>query len=83
MNFASKALAVAFAVTLTAPAVAQTADPATDPTMTTAAPVENNDDEFPWGLLGLLGLAGLLGLKRRDRDDVHRTTGTGTGNINR
>ena len=29
---------------------------------------EQQDDEFPWGLLGLLGLAGLLGLKRRDDD---------------
>jgi MYXO-CTERM domain-containing protein len=83
MNFASKAFAVALAVTLTSPAVAQTADPATDPAMTNPVPVENNDDDFPWGLLGLLGLAGLLGLKRRDRDDVHHTTGTGTGNINR
>ena len=31
----------------------------------TAAPAEQ-EDEFPWGLLGLLGLAGLLGAKRRD-----------------
>ncbi|HEX9933210.1 MAG TPA: WGxxGxxG family protein [Allosphingosinicella sp.] len=27
-----------------------------------------DDNDFPWGLLGLLGLAGLLGLKKRDRD---------------
>jgi MYXO-CTERM domain-containing protein len=27
-----------------------------------------DDDDFPWGLLGLLGLAGLAGLKRRERD---------------
>ncbi len=34
-----------------------------------AAPVqEEEDDDFPWGLLGLLGLAGLLGLKKRERD---------------
>jgi MYXO-CTERM domain-containing protein len=26
------------------------------------------DDDFPWGLLGLLGLAGLLGLRRKERD---------------
>ena len=83
MNLASKAFAVALAVTMAAPAVAQSADPATDPAMTNPTPVQDNDDEFPWGLLGLLGLAGLLGMKRRDRDDVHRTTGTGTGNINR
>jgi MYXO-CTERM domain-containing protein len=25
-----------------------------------------NDDGFPWGLLGLLGLGGLAGLTRRD-----------------
>ena len=33
-----------------------------------------DDDDFPWGLLGLLGLTGLLGLKRRDDDRVNRTT---------
>ena len=82
MRIPSKALAAALAVTIATPAIAQTADPATDPAMTNPAPVEN-DDDFPWGLLGLLGLAGLLGMKRRDRDDVRRTTGTGTGNTNR
>lgn len=45
---------------------------------------DDEDDGFPWGLLGLLGLAGLLGLKRKDdhRDsDRHANTGTrmGTG----
>ena len=33
---------------------------------------DQDDDDFPWGLLGLLGLAGLLGLKGRDRDHHHR-----------
>jgi MYXO-CTERM domain-containing protein len=33
-----------------------------------AAPEREDDDEFPWGLLGLLGLAGLAGLKRKERD---------------
>ena len=33
-----------------------------------AAPQQDDDDEFPLGLLGLLGLAGLLGLKKRERD---------------
>lgn len=37
---------------------------ATDPVLVEEPREE--DDEFPWGLLGLLGLAGLLGLKRRD-----------------
>ena len=46
--------------------------------MTEPAPAED-DDDFPWGLLGLLGLAGLMGRKRLD-DDVHRTTGTGSNN---
>lgn len=41
------------------------------------------DDGFPWDLLGLLGLAGLLGLKKRDRDDDHLATGRGTGTTNR
>ena len=44
-----------------------------DTTVTNTQPVEqDDDDDFPWGLLGLLGLAGLLGLKRRDdARDVH------------
>jgi MYXO-CTERM domain-containing protein len=80
MKIASKALAVALTVTLATPAVAQSAaDPAADPMMANPAPVENNEDDFPWGLLGLLGLAGLLGLKRRDRDDDTRRAPSGTG----
>jgi MYXO-CTERM domain-containing protein len=60
-----------------APAAMDPAAPAaTDPTLaaTTPADVEEDDADFPWGLLGLLGLAGLLGLKRRDDDDRTRTT---------
>jgi hypothetical protein len=67
----SKTIAVlgALLFTVSAPAVAQTTDPAT------GAPTEENDgDEGRWGLLGLLGLAGLLGMKRRDDD--RRNTGT-------
>ena len=80
MKLAAKTLALAFAVTLATPAVAQSVDPAADPAMTTSAPAED-DDDFPWGLLGLLGLAGLLGLKRRDDDDnIRRTSGTGNNN---
>ena len=41
-------------------------------------PVDHDDDDdFPWGLLGLLGLAGLLGRKRADDDirvDARRDT---------
>ena len=66
----------------TAPALNTTTDPALtapaddgfadDTMMTNTQPVEQeDDDDFPWGLLGLLGLAGLLGLKKRDDRDVH------------
>jgi MYXO-CTERM domain-containing protein len=60
-------------------ALAQNAtDPAYDATANTQyAPVREDDDDFPWGLLGLLGLAGLLGLKRKDNDihvDARRDT---------
>jgi LPXTG-motif cell wall-anchored protein len=27
-----------------------------------------DDNDFPWGVLGLLGLAGLLGRKKKDAD---------------
>ena len=45
----------------------------TTPTTTTTTAAEN-DDGFPWGLLGLLGLAGLAGLRRRDDHARHTTT---------
>lgn len=35
--------------------------------MTTAAPSQESDRGFPWGLLGLLGLAGLVGARRDNR----------------
>lgn len=43
----------------------------TDPLVNDVAPVpvREDDDDFPWGLLGLLGLAGLLG--RKKKDDIH------------
>ncbi|HET7460482.1 MAG TPA: WGxxGxxG family protein [Longimicrobium sp.] len=48
----------------------------TDTTVTTTAThVEDDDDhEFPWGLLGLLGLAGLIPRRRKDvhvHEEVH------------
>lgn len=62
-----------------APALAQDNATGMDTTTTTIVPADDNDDDGgKWGLLGLLGLAGLLGLKRRDRDDDHRRTTTGT-----
>ncbi len=44
-----------------------------DNTATYGEPLQREEDnDFPWGLLGLLGLAGLLGLKKRDdARDVH------------
>jgi MYXO-CTERM domain-containing protein len=70
MRIATIAAAAALALS---PAVVLAQTATDDATVTTTAPVEN-DDEFPWGLLGLLGLAGLAGLKRRDdhRVDVRR-----------
>jgi hypothetical protein len=48
------------------------ATPTTDPMMadnTMAVPVqEEEDNDFPWGLLGLLGLAGLIPRKRKEAD---------------
>lgn len=38
---------------------------------------DDDDSDFPLGLLGLLGLAGLLGLKRREPDHLTRDTTTG------
>lgn len=63
------ALAAALALSPAA-ALAQTNDATVGTTDTTySQPVEReDDDDFPWGLLGLLGLAGLLGLKKRERD---------------
>lgn len=40
----------------------------------TVQPERDDDDDFPWGLLGLAGLAGLLG---RKRDDHHVNTQAG------
>ena len=55
-------------------ATTTTTDPlATDPMTTNMVDEEDDDQDFPWGLLGLLGLAGLLGVKRRD-DDVRVDT---------
>lgn len=73
-----KFLIAAAAAALIAPAASAT----TAPTATSDANYEREDDnDFPWGLLGLIGLAGLLGRKRDDHVHVDRrdTTGTGTG----
>ena len=61
------------------PAVAQNAATTSADPYATTAPADDDDSDFPWGLLGLLGLAGLLG-RKRDRDNDGRRTGTGTDN---
>jgi MYXO-CTERM domain-containing protein len=62
-------LAVAlFAAATATPAIAQQAS--LDPTVATPAPPVEQEDEFPWGLLGLLGLAGLLGARRHHDNHV-------------
>jgi hypothetical protein len=50
-------------------ATAQTPEPG-------AGYVNEDEDEFPWGLLGLLGLAGLLGMKRDDRQASRNDIGS-------
>ncbi|MDQ3140308.1 MAG: WGxxGxxG-CTERM domain-containing protein [Pseudomonadota bacterium] len=47
--------------------VAASAAAVSDANVTTI-PYQEEENDFPWGLLGLIGLAGLLG---RKRDDVH------------
>ena len=46
-----------------------------DPVAASAVPAEEDDEDFPWGLLGLLGLAGLLGRRRVEHhvDTTRRT----------
>ena len=73
-----KAIAAIVLAGTAVPALAQNAASSTADPYGTSTPVQDDDDDFPWGLLGLLGLAGLLG-RKRDRDDVRRT-GTGTDN---
>ncbi len=42
----------------------------------TAQPVDDNRNDFPWGLLDLIGLAGLAGLRRPEpvRQEMGRVT---------
>jgi len=63
-------------LSITTPAVAQSADSGTTTAQTTT---DDHDDNGKWGLAGLLGLLGLLGLRKpahvNDRVE-HRTTNT-------
>lgn len=71
------------AFTTVAPLNGMTADPGAapmttdtamaDPSYGEAAADGDEDDRFPWGLLGLVGLAGLLGRRRRDDSSDDRT----------
>jgi MYXO-CTERM domain-containing protein len=38
---------------------------------TTTQTEEDDDSDFPWGLLGLLGLAGLIPRRRKEEVHVH------------
>lgn len=46
--------------------VAQEQSPPAQSAPATTIDTTQDDNDFPWGLLGLLGLAGLAGLTRRD-----------------
>jgi MYXO-CTERM domain-containing protein len=65
-------IALTAALLAVTPVVAASSATAQD-TDTDATQPADDDDDFPWGLLGLAGLAGLLPRKNRD-DDVRRTT---------
>ncbi len=90
------AMSAAIVLATAAPAVAQsgntgdTVDVTTDDSVDVTTndlsdvdvePRENEDRDFPWGLLGLLGLAGLLGRTRRDDVQVNRPTDTNNNRL--
>ena len=71
METRTKALQISGAILLGMTSVAATAQ-----TPEPGGGYVNEEDEFPWGLIGLLGLAGLLGMKRGDRQDSRSDTGS-------
>ena len=79
MKLSSHAILAAAAIAVAVPsaAVAQDTMNSTD-TVTTVPMSDDDDEDFPWGLLGLLGLAGLLGRKRDNDVRPNRTD-----NVNR
>jgi MYXO-CTERM domain-containing protein len=70
MNKPIAAALAAAAIAAMSPSAALAQGTATDNTVDTSydQPRQEEDRDFPWGLLGLLGLAGLLGRKRQERD---------------
>jgi MYXO-CTERM domain-containing protein len=71
------ALAAAATLAALAPAAASaqgTGTTGTGTVDTSYGDPQEDDDGFPWGLLGLLGLAGLLPRKRHERVDVDNRT---------
>lgn len=80
-------LALALLVSVGSPAAfAQSTTPGTTSGTTSGTSAQqtnnNNDDGFPWGLLGLAGLAGLAGLKPKEQtsrvERVERSPGART-----
>ena len=69
-----KLTALAAAATLAAIASAPASAQGTGTVDTSYGNPQEEDDGFPWGLLGLLGLAGLLPRKRHERVDVDNRT---------
>jgi len=73
MKKALAALALATALFTPASAIAQAGNTTVDTSY--GVPPAEDDNDFPWGLLGLLGLLGLIPRKRRtDHVDVDNRT---------
>ena len=60
--------AIAAAILTLSPAAAIAQNDMDNTADVTTVQREEEDNDFPWGLLGLLGLAGLLGRKKQDAD---------------
>lgn len=73
MKFTPHAILAATAIAVAVPTAASAQDTLNGTDTVTTAPVQDDDNDFPWGLLGLLGLAGLLGRKKNDHVHVDRT----------
>ena len=74
MRFALPFTAAAALLSTTIPAAAQNTGYAsqTNGDAAVGETAQDDNDYFPWGLLGLIGLAGLLGRKRDNRTHTNR-----------